>query len=92
MIRILLKLIRTIKYGDKKMSASTDALAAAIQNNTIATNANTTAVNAAVLALGNSGTNDAAITAAASTITANTATINANNTALAAATPVVPTV
>lgn len=76
MIRLLIKLIRTIKIGDDKMSASTDALTAAVQ-------ANTVAVNNAVSALGNGNPGDAAAIAAATT------QIESNTAALVAATPTV---
>lgn len=83
MIRLLIKLIRTIKNGDNKMSAATDALTAAVI-------ANTTAVNNAVAALSNGGANDALIQAAATQINTNTQALATATPAVAA--PVVPSV
>lgn len=74
------KLSINIKEGAKIMSASTDALTAAVS-------ANTTAVNNAVAALGNV-TNPADVAA----VTVATTQIAANTAALVAATPVSPSV
>lgn len=74
MINLILKLIRTIRIGDEKMSASTDALTAAVQANTTATNNLTVALSKP---------------ADISVVDAATTQITANTAAIVAATPTV---